>query len=1222
MALQLAANGFDIETLTGDAGTYTWADVVALGSTNLTSNTDTNGVTYYRWKGTITVGSTATLNILGINLELLGVSTSQPGCIRATGSGTVNFGESVTVGSNIVYKNGCQLTISRLFYNSANNGVLYAALSYDTSSRSSTGAKINLYATQIRARPDLVAAGIKRLDLFVSRIINTTIESVDPAILTGAADAKGTFAYLQPSGTMADSTIIYAATEFVTTATLSGVNRIYQPYTGIVAFSALDITAAIIDSTYDYFSAKNSGIKVVNSPLVDLTKGLIYWVNAATVEATKIYTHDLKITDGGGNVNNAFVVYTGYSNLNNTSAPDGSVGRFRLVSERTNLGSGYYTGGGDYLSFFPTPIPTVSTSSYTRQIRSYLHQEEAETLTIDSQIGSTTLPSTIKLAVDAGITQTNTTTVGAYTGITNASALITLSGSLSLAQVYDSRKLYWRNTDSITAPFRSGQLADFGNTNLTIASGGVLNASTAKFSDGFKSNGTITLLSPSSLTTTFQTDSGTVALQAGGDYRPIAATVGATATITVAADTDISTWELAAGATINRSGTGTRLVTVKTLTGIAAGTDVTLQTPVTTITISGIPTGANAILGVIDLTTMAQTFPTITGGTATIPVNPARSYFIACDARGYLRETVTLAGNVPSYTFNLTNFRSLYDAGVSRSSDISFNTSTFEVMIGSGTANLSLADVFHTIEDYLATPEAVFFSTPPYPQIVSTGSGTARQYLIFPYDAVAGTPNPVRIKPKTTNTSDPTLTDFVIVHEGSTAPLFTIFDFTGASGRTIRFQTEAVAASVTVSGSGALTTEQSAQLTALSATLSDSGVFSTGALVNTKGVIGLATANLDTQLTGINTNIDQIPLTDYSEDITTIKDKVNPLTYTVTNQVDSNPINRTGFNLSSAGIQAIWNALVSSFTADGTIGKYIVDYLDGIVGLAAGSNLIVTAIQERTNQLSFTDGKVDAQINNLPAIPNNWITAAGIATDAIDADALATSAVTEIQSGLSTYSGGDTAGTTTLLSRLSVARSGYLDNLTNLDASVSARPTLTQIEDSTVLFKTSQYTAPANSVILSAIGNIPTVVYTSTLSSILSSVNGIPNTPLLVGDSRLNFLDASIAAIPTTKTGYSLTGGERTAIATAVETQLTSEFEALPTATEIREEMDANSKLVAIDTNAQIARQGVTNRYKIDEDANTGTLYADDGTTPIAVQNLLDKDGNPASTQTYERVPQ
>lgn len=47
-------------------------------------------------------------------------------------------------------------------------------------------------------------------------------------------------------------------------------------------------------------------------------------------------------------------------------------------------------------------------------------------------------------------------------------------------------------------------------------------------------------------------------------------------------------------------------------------------------------------------------------------------------------------------------------------------------------------------------------------------------------------------------------------------------------------------------------------------------------------------------------------------------------------------------------------------------------------------------------------------LTNLPSIPAGWITAAGIATDAIDSDAIAASAVTEIQSGLATAAALDT----------------------------------------------------------------------------------------------------------------------------------------------------------------------------------------------------------------------
>jgi hypothetical protein len=92
--------------------------------------------------------------------------------------------------------------------------------------------------------------------------------------------------------------------------------------------------------------------------------------------------------------------------------------------------------------------------------------------------------------------------------------------------------------------------------------------------------------------------------------------------------------------------------------------------------------------------------------------------------------------------------------------------------------------------------------------------------------------NPVRIKPNPTNTTDPTLTDFVILHEGSTAPLFSILTSLELTVEQSGSQTEAVASNITVSGAGALTTEQAAQLAALNATLISSGVFSTAALAN------------------------------------------------------------------------------------------------------------------------------------------------------------------------------------------------------------------------------------------------------------------------------------------------------------------------------------------------------------------------------------------------------
>lgn len=77
------------------------------------------------------------------------------------------------------------------------------------------------------------------------------------------------------------------------------------------------------------------------------------------------------------------------------------------------------------------------------------------------------------------------------------------------------------------------------------------------------------------------------------------------------------------------------------------------------------------------------------------------------------------------------------------------------------------------------------------------------------------------------------------------------------------------------------------------------------------------------------------------------------------------------------------------------------------------------------------------------------VTVGAINTDAISAAAISAAAVTKIQSGLSTYSGGDTSGTTTLLARLTSTRAGYIDNLSGgavmLASSYSAPPSAATI---------------------------------------------------------------------------------------------------------------------------------------------------------------------------------
>ncbi len=78
--------------------------------------------------------------------------------------------------------------------------------------------------------------------------------------------------------------------------------------------------------------------------------------------------------------------------------------------------------------------------------------------------------------------------------------------------------------------------------------------------------------------------------------------------------------------------------------------------------------------------------------------------------------------------------------------------------------------------------------------------------------------------------------------------------------------------------------------------------------------------------------------------------------------------------------------------------------------------------------------------------------------------------------------------------------------------SVDGKPTLTQIETSTILAKEATVNTRASQA---SVDNIPTNPLLTTdirLNFLNSSIAAIPTNPLLANDSRLNFLDASIAA--------------------------------------------------------------------------------------------------------------
>lgn len=113
---------------------------------------------------------------------------------------------------------------------------------------------------------------------------------------------------------------------------------------------------------------------------------------------------------------------------------------------------------------------------------------------------------------------------------------------------------------------------------------------------------------------------------------------------------------------------------------------------------------------------------------------------------------------------------------------------------------------------------------------------------------------------------------------------------------------------------------------------------------------------------------------------------------------------KTGYALSSAGVQAIWDALVSALTTVGSIGKRLVDYLTGDtyarLGAPAGASVSadIAGIKAKTDNLpaspaavgspmtltgDYDAAKTAAQAGDAMTLSNDAVSAAALAADAL-----------------------------------------------------------------------------------------------------------------------------------------------------------------------------------------------------------------------------------------------
>jgi hypothetical protein len=186
MPLILDAITQNISTSTGDMGVYTWPDIVAVGSSKMTSYA--NGS--YRWEGILEMNGTSILNILeqDINLHNLGK-------IRSLENSVVNFGEkTLNSDGTTTYRRGCNIFVSRLGNSSEAHE---AAISYSsTDDRNGTSSRVNLYNTRVYLKP----AADQRITIFITNAADSVV-AASPEFL----NIESAICYFQINGSAIDT---------------------------------------------------------------------------------------------------------------------------------------------------------------------------------------------------------------------------------------------------------------------------------------------------------------------------------------------------------------------------------------------------------------------------------------------------------------------------------------------------------------------------------------------------------------------------------------------------------------------------------------------------------------------------------------------------------------------------------------------------------------------------------------------------------------------------------------------------------------------------------------------------------------------------------------------------------------------------------------------------------------------------------------------------------
>lgn len=271
--------------------------------------------------------------------------------------------------------------------------------------------------------------------------------------------------------------------------------------------------------------------------------------------------------------------------------------------------------------------------------------------------------------------------------------------------------------------------------------------------------------------------------------------------------------------------------------------------------------------------------------------------------------------------------------------------------------------------------------------------------------------------------------------------------------------------------------------------------------------------------------------------------------------------------------------------------------VDNTTGTAA-----VTAATIRA-AVGLASANLDTQ---LAAIPTTAAPTAAAIRSEMDANSTKLANLDATVSSRSTYAGGDTSGTTTLLSRLTATRAGYLDNISTAPPSAASNASAVRAELSTELSRidttvssrlpSSGYTAPPS------VGDIATAVWAAATRTLTTAIDN----------------SATIAAaVWGYATGRTITGGtvdtltnapsvpSAATIASQVRTELAPELAHL--------DADVSSRLKPADTLARVTLVDTTTTLTNAPDVPTEVEIAEAVRTELSPE--LARLANAATTQ-------